>query len=187
MDPTLLLTRQDWEPMMEDATEEAKAFNGILCYIMPGDKMVEAAIESLAQQLHNKTGLPIMRLGIKEHKVFCYKSGETDIKAGPAEFLAYFAGAQYVVTNSFHGTAFCVNFGKECYIPINDTLPPEKALHERVKSLLTQVEVTELMVPVSDPVLPEKRDLDWKKVESNLESMRTASMEYLRNALEAEK
>lgn len=185
VDPTLLLTKEDWEPLMENASKKSKEFNGILCYIMPGDKLVESAIERIAQQLHQKTGLPIMRLGIKEHKVFSYKHAEVDIKAGPAEYLAYFAGAQYVVTNSFHGTAFCVNFGKEAYIPINDTLPPEKALHERVKSLLTQVGAEELMLPASNPVLLE-RDLDKEKIAANLAALRQESMDYLKRALEIE-
>jgi len=90
-----------------------------------------------------------------------------------------------VVTNSFHGTAFCVNFGKEAYIPINDTLPPEKALHERVKSLLTQVGAEELMLPASNPVLPE-RDLDKEKIAANLAALRQESMDYLKRALEIE-
>ena len=186
VDPTLLLTRQDWESMIQDATPKAKAFHGILCYIMPGDKLVTDAIEALAQQLHQKTGLPIMRLGVKEHTVFSYKRGETDIKAGPSEFLAYFAGAQYVVTNSFHGTAFSVNFGKEAYIPINDTLPKEKALHERIVSLLTQVGAADCMIPASDPILPENKRPDLNVVSTNLEELRQASMAYLKHALETE-
>ena len=184
VDPALLLTRQQWQPMMETASEKAKNFNGILCYIMPGDKVVTDAIESVARQLHKKTGLPIMRLGIKEHKVFSYPAGETDIKAGPADFLAYFNGAQHVVTNSFHGTAFSVNFGKDCYIPINDTLPPEKALHERITSLLTQVEATEMMLPASKAVLPQDRRLDWDNISGNLSRLRQDAKAYLKNALE---
>lgn len=183
VDPTLLLTKEDWMPLTEHASEKAKNFNGILCYIMPGDGLVESAIEKLAQQLHEKTGLPIMRLGIKEHKVFSYKKDEVDIKAGPADFLAYFANAQHVVTNSFHGTAFSVNFGKDAYIPINDTLPPEKALHERVKSLLSQIDAEELMVPASDPKLPE-RTLDQQKIAKNLNALREESKNYLHHALE---
>lgn len=185
LDPTLLVTKAQWEPLMADASEKAKNFQGILCYIMPGDSLVTDAIESLAQQLHQKTGLPIMRLGIKEHTVFRYKAGETDIKAGPAEFLAYFAGARYVVTNSFHGTAFCVNFGKEAYIPINDTLPPEKALHERIVSLLTLTDAMALTVPASNPVLRQK-PMGQEKITEKLAALRQASLDYLKGALEIE-
>lgn len=186
LDPTLLLSREEWMPMMANASEKAKSFNGILCYFMPGDTLVNNAIESVAQQLHKKTGLPIMRLGIKEHKVFSYPRGETDIKAGPAEFLAYFNGARHVVTNSFHGTAFSVNFGKDCYIPINDTLPKEKALHERITSLLTQVDATAFMLPASNPALPENRSLDQEKIAEHLNALRQESLHYLKDALEAQ-
>ena len=185
LDPTLLLNKEDWAPMMENASKQAKNFNGILCYHMPGDGLVQSAIESLARQLQEKTGLPIMRLGIKEHQSLRYPKGETDIKAGPAEFLAYFAGAKYVVTNSFHGTAFAMNFGKECYNPINDTLPPEKALHERIVSFLTQLEATAQMIPASNPVLPEQYGVDQEKSQQHLSRLREESLAYLKNALEA--
>ena len=36
--------------------------------------------------------------------------GKNMMWAGPREFLACYAGAKYVVTNSFHGTAFAINF-----------------------------------------------------------------------------
>lgn len=185
VDPTLLLTKEEWEPMMADASEKSKNFNGILCYFMPGDTLVTDAIEKLAQQLHKKTGLPIMRLGIKEPFVFRYPKGETDIKAGPAEFLTYFSGAKYVVTNSFHGTAFALNFGKICYNPINDTLPPEKALHERIVSLLTQTEATAQMLPASNPILPDTNTVDQEKSQALLRKLRADSLTYLKNALEA--
>ena len=183
LDPTLLLTPQQWKPMMENASTNAKQFVGILCYIMPGDKIVETAIESLAQQLHQKTGLPIMRLGIKEYKVFCYPHGETDIQAGPAEFLAYFAGAEYVVTNSFHGTAFAMNFGKKCYNPINDKLNGETALHERMISLLKQLDAMDQIVLAGQPVLREHIDMDMDRSQQLLNQLRHRSMEYLTNAL----
>lgn len=184
VDPSLLLTKEDWAPMMANASEKSKNFKGILCYHMPGDGLVQSAIESLAQQLHQKTGLPIMRLGVKEHTVFRYPKGETDIKAGPSEFLAYFAGAQYVVTNSFHGTAFAMNFGKECYNPINDTLPPEKALHERIVSLLTQTEATAQMLPASNPILPETCCVNRERSQTLLKNLRAQSLSYLKEALE---
>ena len=171
--------------MMADASEKSKNFKGILCYFMPGDALVNSAIESIAQQLHKKTGLPIMRIGFKEHQVFRYPKGETDIEAGPAEFLQYFAGAQYVVTNSFHGTAFALNFGKPCYNPINDTLPPEKALHERIVSLLTQTEATEQMLPASNPIVPETYPVNLNTSKVLLEKLREHSLAYLKDAVEA--
>lgn len=171
--------------MMADASDKAKNFKGILCYFMPGDALVNDAIENIAQQLHKTTGLPIMRIGFKEYQIFRYPKGETDIEAGPAEFLAYFSGAEYVVTNSFHGTAFALNFGKPCYNPINDTLPPEKALHERIVSLLTQTEATAQMLPASNPVLPESDDIDRQKSQALLQALREQSYAYLKEALEA--
>ena len=37
----------------------------------------------------------------------------TDNTAGPAEFLGYIHGADYIITNSFHGTAFSILYEKQ--------------------------------------------------------------------------
>ena len=36
-------------------------------------------------------------------------------EAGPKEFISLFNNAEYVITNSFHGTAFSINFNSNFY------------------------------------------------------------------------
>lgn len=49
--------------------------------------------------------------------------GDLDIKhlrgLGPMEFVSYLANAEYVFTNSFHGTAFSVNLHKNFFAEVN--------------------------------------------------------------------
>jgi len=35
------------------------------------------------------------------------------INCSPKEFISYFHSAKYIITNSFHGTAFSINFNKD--------------------------------------------------------------------------
>jgi len=183
LDPTLLLSINEWKEYAVNASLKSQKFNGILCYIMPGDSKVETAIENIAQKLHKKTNLPIMRLGIKDVFKFKYPSGETDISAGPAEFLAYFLGAKYVVTNSFHGTAFSVNFKKNFYVPINMEIPKEKALHERIVSLLDLLNANNHIINANDVILPQSEFNDSDKIRTLLDVEVEKSKAFLREAI----
>lgn len=180
LDPTMLLTRDDWDVIADDAKKKAKNFKGILCYIMPGDSKVVSAIVKTAEDLHKETSLPIMYIGIKEYEVFKYGMKNSDIFASPMDFVAYFKNAEYVVTNSFHGTAFSLIYGKKFYIPINDSLPKEKALHERVTSILKKTDAENAMFLVSDM---KRKEIDVEKIQKNLSSEREKSLEFLKDSL----
>lgn len=182
LDPTLLLNSDSWVNL---CTKECKD-KFILCYIMPGDKTVVAAIDTIARMLQDLSGLRILRIGIKEYEIFRYKRNEIDLCAGPIEFLNYFKHAEYVVTNSFHGTAFGINFQKKLYVPINDSLNSSKALHERIMSLLELFNATEVLIPVSQ--IQDDFHLDTKQefmssVGEKLELEREKSKQWLLNAL----
>lgn len=52
---------------------------------------------------------------------------------GPTEFLGLFKNARYVVTNSFHGTAFSINFNKDFFMEL---LPEEQKVNSRLTNIL---------------------------------------------------
>lgn len=68
-----------------------------------------------ARELAKKTGCKLLYLSDFY--------GDLDIKhlrgLGPLEFVSYLANAEYVFTNSFHGTAFSVNLHKNFFAEVN--------------------------------------------------------------------
>ena len=58
--------------------------------------------------------------------------------ASVEEFLGYFKYADYVVTNSFHGTAFSIIFHKKFYV---EALQKDFMPNDRVESLLNLTEL----------------------------------------------
>ena len=84
------------------------------------------------------------------------------IDAGPAEFLYLFSKAGCVVTNSFHGTAFSINFGKQFYTII----PNGKSNNSRQKSILKLLGCEERMLVEHSP-MPEIKTLDTARVNEN--------------------
>ena len=109
-DPTLLLTKQEWGKYMAEYPSMPKRY--VLIYQLSDS----VAIVRLAKRIAEEKGLPVFRIckrAFGERK----DGGVTNIlDAGPAEFLWLIAHAEYVVTNSFHGTAFSVNFSIPFFI-----------------------------------------------------------------------
>ena len=62
---------------------------------------------SFAKKLQAKTGYPIIYLSISPRII---KGVKTIYDASPEEWLSWIFYAEYVVTGSFHGTAFSINF-----------------------------------------------------------------------------
>lgn len=182
VDPTLLLNAEDWVKITGYKSSEEKY---ILCYYMPGDNVVCGAIKKISEDISKRTGYKIINLGLKEY--YKFKAGmDCRVDAGPADFVNLFLGAEYVVTNSFHGTAFSTNFGKKVYVPINKDLDGTKARHIRMVDYLKDIGMKNSIIPVgADGVIPDVSSIefDYEKVNTNIQNMRNISSEYLLNAI----
>lgn len=138
-DPTLLLTKQEWGKYMAEFPSMPKRY--VLIYQLSDS----VAIVRLAKRIAEEKGLPVFRIckrAFGERK----DGGVTNIlDAGPAEFLWLIAHAEYVVTNSFHGTAFSVNFS----IPFFTVVSSTKKNNSRMESLLKSVKLQDRLLPDS--------------------------------------
>lgn len=182
VDPTLLLSADDWGKLVSHIPSEKKY---ILCYYMPGDKVVCDAIKNISETLSQKTGLKIVNLGLKEYYKFV-PNMDCRVDAGPADFVNLFLGAEYVVTNSFHGTAFSTNFSKKVYVPINKDLDSTKARHIRMVDYLKSIGMENAIIPVGkDGNIPDVSSItfDYDAVNANIEKMRSESEAYLINSI----
>lgn len=104
VDPTLLLDRNQW---LQIATGSAPSGDYILTYCLEESPAFLGNLEQFARH----TGLPVF--AIATSIINRQKSATKIIKtAGPTDFLRLLANASYVFTNSFHGTAFALNFGR---------------------------------------------------------------------------
>ncbi len=112
LDPTLLLDKDDWT---EYSDKSYKTTGYIFVYTIH----YSDTVWEYAQKLSDMTGLPIKTISYsKLHK----QNAEYDFTAGPDKWLSYMMNADYVVTNSFHGLAFSINFEKNFFFD----LPSEK-------------------------------------------------------------
>ena len=100
----------------------------------------------------------------------------TVLDVGPKEFVNLIANACYVCTDSFHGTLFSLLFHKRfsCF----DTT---KNKHDtRKKGLLERVGATSAFQNIEESIKV-CTELDYKKIDRNIEEMRAESISFLQN------
>lgn len=104
IDPTLMLNREDWEVI-------ADGWVSLEPYILVYQLNRNAEFDSYVQKVAKKTGLKVMRIAYGVHEK---RSGENAVVCpSVGRFLSLFLGAEIVITDSFHGTAYSVNLGKK--------------------------------------------------------------------------
>jgi len=173
LDPTLLLSKMDWETISKKPINRESYI--LLYTLTPSDYAFKLA-ESLSQQ----TGWKIIRLckeAVREDK---NQAIENIIDAGPDEFLGWFIDASLIITNSFHGTAFSINFNR----PFYTILPAHKKNNSRQESLLYLLKLENRMLSEGS-IYPEMNNIELNFSISNqlLENEKKKSINYLINAI----
>lgn len=109
-----------------------------------------------------------------DQMLFSHVNCDTHIKdAGPKEFIGLFANASFVITDSFHGTCFAVNFGK----PFVSISAGKRS--NRIISLLSLLDINERLVNNEDEFSNINFQIDSNKVLNNLNNIRNNSLNLL--------
>lgn len=155
LDPTLLLRKEDYCRLC-DSVPERDAF--IFAYILDESSEKIESVKAFAQ----KKGLPY----------FIKSAGPNVQKDDTVElWLSYFRDAAFVITDSFHGTAFSINFNKDFYVYAN-----AHRGNSRFVSLLALVGLESRMIES----LPENGgSIVWAEVNRKLDVAREKSVDWL--------
>ena len=95
---------------------------------------------SFAKRIAAQLDADVVVIGGGAKKYFC-RGIKNKQGLSPAQFVSYFANASYVVTNSFHGTAFSILYGKPFYCLKTNTWKDE-----RIEALLIQLNQLDRLV-----------------------------------------
>lgn len=104
VDPVFLLSAEEWIKAL-NLKPVKKDYIFLYDFLHNND-----AMRTYALQLKQQTGLPI--ISINDLDTTDYSDVNIN-DAGPREFLQYILGAQYVICESFHATAFSLIFHKQ--------------------------------------------------------------------------
>lgn len=122
-DPTLLLPLSEWNKIKKPP----KYFGR---YILVYKITASENLLKFAKLISRKTKLPIIYIpnDLKSGIV-----GTVKLNVGPEEWLGYIDNAEYVITNSFHGTVFSILFRKRFFCEVSTKVNPSTS---RLKTLL---------------------------------------------------
>lgn len=172
LDPTLLLTREDWNKIA--VCPKIKG-DYILCYFI-GHKPY---YREIAQQLSKDMGLPLVFIPVSWQDL---GKGNTLVPdAGPKEFLGLIRDARLVLTDSFHGTIFSINYRKSFYSFTKIEGGKSASDNSRLYDILSKLHLEDRLYDTSGKI--KFSDVDYTEAEVLLENERKHSLDYLHEAL----
>lgn len=127
-DPVFLLTEKQWSQLTYKPHMKEEY---ILVYQMETNELFNETITELKNREPN---LKVVQFDYKSSINYDVYIG----RKGPIDFISYIKGCKYMVTNSFHGTAFSLIFKK------NAVVIPHKSLNERISSLMKIVGLNQI-------------------------------------------
>lgn len=176
LDPTLLLTKTEWVNYIarKDYLPEGKKY--VVIYTLSGSHY----IYTLAKKIAKTLGIEVLNIKLG----FSNVKGDEGIihinDAGPREFITIFSHAAYVITDSFHGTAFSINFN----IPFTTLLNPASNINSRALSIL-KLTGTESRLIYDDGTNKEpiSLDVDFESINIIIDDNRVKSLNFLKDNL----
>ena len=175
LDPTLLLTQNDWNQEIQSMQAIKEKY--ILAYVVqPDDEYIK-----IVNDLSEKTGLKIIHFGKRN---IGYKNVlKSAYTEGPLEFINYIKNAEYVVATSFHATVFSIIFHKKFFII------PHKKTGSRVTNLLDKLGIENRTFNTLEEFqgIDYNFETNWDNVEDKLEKERKKSLKWLEKAINEEK
>lgn len=174
IDPTLLLCPSDWDTI--SIFPEMKG-GYILAYILG----VKKCVSDYAERLGKEKGLPVYYILTRPE----YLSKEHVLDSvGPQEFIGYIKSASYIVTDSFHGSIFSINYGRNFYSFAKRTVALGDLTYDndRIISFLNELQLTNRFKKDDDYSF--EPDIDYNPVNEKLEVLRESSWGYLKKILQ---
>jgi hypothetical protein len=174
LDPVLLLTKGEWEKYTDWKDGD---------YVVVYQLYKSKNLISFAKDLANRTKCKLVIISQSLYGAYYGVSNAVNkSNVGPEEFLSLLLGARYIVTNSYHGTAFAINFHKNFF---TEFISGEYDVNSRFVSLLNLLNLQNRKIE-SGNHSNIKTNIDYEEVDKLLNKERVKSLEFLKKILSKE-
>lgn len=160
IDPTMLLERSDYERICAKPDIYLEPY--IATYVLDDNEEKEAFINSVAVVKN----LPIKRMSV-------YSSGST-----VEEWLSTIKNADFIITDSYHGSLFSIIFGKQFRAIIN-----KDRGSDRFYSIFSKLGILNCLMDTIPNEFDNNYIIDYDQLYLTLNSLRKESMFYLSNTM----
>lgn len=176
LDPTLLLSPSEWKSIAVRPNIGSNKY--ILCYFL-GDREY---YRKFAQQLSEQLGLPLYYIPVSWKD--CNESNNLIFEAGPQEFIGLIDNAHTVLTDSFHGVAFCTNLNKDFYCFTKHSGGVSSGDNSRIYDFLNNLGLSDRLILTYEEDDIDYKPIDFTEVNDKIAEHRQVSMKVVKDIVE---
>lgn len=168
LDPTLLLTSDKWNEYVEkDIPGEY-----VLVYQLHNNPVLSEYAVGLARHLN----LPLLRISPSFHQL--RRGGKFVFLPDMGDFLSYIRNCSFFVTDSFHGTAFALNFTRQFA-----EILPNNSTGSRNQSILKLTGLSDRIITDYNDFSIVDRQINYANVNEILARERAVSLDILKDII----
>lgn len=165
IDPTLLLDVEDYTKLEAPLATDRP-------YLLLYSRQYNKEMFAFAEKVAKKRNLQIIDISLRKQNMFKHKMA---YNTGVEEFLTLTKNADCVVTNSYHGAIFAIQYRRDFYV-FTRTQAGNK-----ISFLLDRFGLSGRLM--TNSAQGEKQPIDYSAVWNLITSEREKSLEYLRSSL----
>jgi hypothetical protein len=172
-DPTIFLSRDEWLKIAEDSD-----------YFKVNEKKI--FVYMIGNEDNSKIHKTAYYINKDKNTVYVSSDGyDTKSNAFPTigQWIGLINAADFVITNSFHGTIFSLLFNKDFITMTRDGMSSK--MNVRTKSILEKFDIVHRLLESYDPQTIEnaiRNEINWDKINQEMQTFKSIGIDFLINA-----
>ncbi len=176
LDPTMVVNREIWDKNITDRRIIDEKY--IFCYFLGNNPSHRDEVRKLASAKNLKI---VVLKHLDEYIPSDEKFGDiSPYDVGPAEFVNLIRHAEYICTDSFHGSVFSIIYKKK-FISFNRYVEGKNSRNSRLDTLFNNIGISRRFR--KDIIKEIEEEIDWEEVEKRLGILRKESSDFIEGAL----
>jgi len=173
LDPTLLLTADDWDEIAQKPDNLPEKY--IFCYKFGKSETMDIVIKNISK----KYNMPVVTAPSSPEVRF-----KADYNIGPAQFLGAIKNASLVCADSFHATVFSIIYNKPFLIFPRHAVDGNINMNSRMENILETFGLKERYISENSEIEESNLfELSFEYADKVLKEKIKESKNYLKNAL----
>jgi hypothetical protein len=178
LDPVFSLTKEEWEEQIPFEKQFDEPY--IFAYFLGNTKEYRDEVRKLSKM----TGYKIVAL--RHMDQFVEKDEDfgdyAPYDVAPDKFLNFIRGAEYICTDSFHGTCFSIMHKKKFMVFNRYSNASKVSKNSRIESLCTNLDLSDRRY--AGDISKIQNEIDYDKVKARFDVLQKGTQEYLDRAFE---
>ncbi|MBD5366020.1 MAG: polysaccharide pyruvyl transferase family protein [Bacteroides sp.] len=164
LDPTLLLTADDYQELTKDIQTAKGKYIGV--YVLDKSPYISEIVSKISQEKKIPT---------------VYRATENTPGMSPKKWISLFRDAEFIITDSFHGTIFSIIFQKPFLSICNMYRGGDRFI-----SLLEPLGLMQRLISYNQQDIESRYsdDIDWQTVTDKLCEKRISSLKFIKSSLD---